>query len=108
MDSSIKSIDVIKLKEMMDAKEEFKLIDCREADEFETVHIEGSVLMPLSTLEQEYSKIEDQNEKIIVLCQSGMRSQRACHILKEKGFTDLTIVEGGVMDWMDEGFDTKG
>jgi rhodanese-related sulfurtransferase len=33
--------------------------------------------------------------KLLVGCQSGMRSQRACELLAEVGYTDLANVRGG-------------
>ena len=45
------------------------------------------------------SQIEklDKNEAYIVYCRSGMRSARACKIMEQEGFTDVTNVAGGYM-----------
>ena len=49
-------ISVEELKQKMDGKEDFVLLDVREEDEHAQAHIEGSVLVPLSQLP---SKIEE-------------------------------------------------
>lgn len=40
-------------------------------------------------------KVIPKNTKLIVGCQAGGRSQRACEILEGAGYTDLTNVIGG-------------
>jgi rhodanese-related sulfurtransferase len=35
------------------------------------------------------------NKKLVVGCMAGGRSQRACEILEDAGFSDLTNVRGG-------------
>ena len=40
-------------------------------------------------------KVIPRDTKLIVGCQAGGRSQRACEILEEAGYTDLTNVVGG-------------
>jgi arsenate reductase len=47
--------------------------------------------------------------KLLVGCQSGMRSQRACELLADAGYTDLASVQGGfggtddTAGWKDSG-----
>lgn len=53
--------------------------------------------MPLSQLEQWVTQIE-RDKWVIVHCQSGMRSQKAIQLLREKyGFTNLKNLEGGIV-----------
>lgn len=40
-------------------------------------------------------KVLPRNAKLVVGCMSGGRSQRACEMLEEAGYTDLTNVVGG-------------
>lgn len=39
----------------------------------------------------------DKNQPYIVYCRSGMRSARACRIMEQEGFTDVTNVAGGYL-----------
>jgi adenylyltransferase/sulfurtransferase len=73
----------------------FQLIDVREEYEFNTYNI-GGELMPLSELEKHIPKIR-RDKTVVIHCQSGMRSQRAIDLLREKyGYTNLLNFAGGL------------
>ena len=74
--------------------EELQLIDVREVDEFTAGHISGVQNLPLSTLPENYRKLDKQIPYHII-CQKGGRSARACEFLEAKGY-QVTNVEGGV------------
>ena len=78
-------------------KEDLTILDVREVDEFQAGHIEGALNAPLSTLDKEYEQL-DSSKRYYVICQGGMRSERACHFLEKKGF-DVLKVEGGFNQW---------
>ena len=78
-------------------KEDITILDVREVDEFQAGHIEGAVNAPLSTLENGYEQL-DASKRYYVICQGGMRSERACQFLETKGF-DVVNVEGGMNQW---------
>ena len=78
-------------------KEDITILDVREVDEFEAGHIEGALNAPLSTLDKEYEQL-DASKRYYVICQGGMRSERACRFLETKGF-DVVNVEGGMNQW---------
>lgn len=94
------TISVTELKEKMDRKDKFMLIDVREPGEFEIVRIPGSTLIP----KQEFlngSALEKlpQDVPIILHCKSGVRSAECLAVLKQAGFADATHVAGGVIAW---------
>ena len=74
--------------------EQLSLVDVREVDEFETLHLEGVQNLPLSQLADIYDQL-DKDHLHYVICKSGMRSARACQFLAEKGY-DVINVEGGM------------
>ena len=49
--TNTKSIDPKTVKEMLDNKEDFILVDIREVDEYNEGHISNAVLIPLGTIE---------------------------------------------------------
>lgn len=57
------------------------LVDVRSPEEFEQFHLEGSVNFPLQTLAGKLQEINPE-KKMYLLCQSGVRSLKACQILK--------------------------
>ena len=80
-------------------KEDITILDVREVDEFQAGHIEGALNVPLSTLDKGYEQL-DASKRYYVICQGGMRSERACQVLETKGF-DVVNVEGGMNQWKD-------
>ena len=81
----------------LNQKEDITILDVREVDEFQAGHIEGALNAPLSTLENGYEQL-DSSKRYYVICQGGMRSERACQFLETKGF-DVVNVEGGMNQW---------
>lgn len=79
-----------------------RLIDVREYPEFADGHIEGSELVPLRTL----NKTSDDWERsapLTLVCRSGVRAEDARQTLAAKGFTSLTVLNGGVQAWTNSG-----
>lgn len=100
----IKECFVSELKAKLDTKENFVLVDCREAPEWNEAHIEGAKLLPLSILDQKYTEVlPDKNAQIVVQCRSGARSMRACMFLMSQGYTNLANLETGIMGWLQAG-----
>ena len=70
------------------------VLDVREVDEFESLHLEGAQNLPLSQLTDTYDQL-DKDLLYYVICKSGMRSARACQFLAEQGY-DVINVQGGM------------
>lgn len=71
-----------------------KLIDVRHYDEYQRVHVEGAECVPLPQLLNAASAW-GRDEEIVLLCQSGQRARQGAEQLRQLGFTNLTVVEGG-------------
>lgn len=74
--------------------EQLSLVDVREVEEFEALHLEGARNFPLSQLADTYKQL-DKDQLYYVICKSGMRSARACQFLSEQGY-DVINVQGGM------------
>ena len=61
--------------------------------EFAEGHLDGAELFPLHTLEQT-CKGWDKTSSLMLVCKSGMRAQKAAHLLSNLGFTDVEVLEG--------------
>src|SRR5664280_1328509 len=84
-----------------DPKLGIRVIDVREPDEYEIVHIDEVPLIPLGTLPQRFTEL-DPNQQYYIHCKSGMRSMKALLFLREQGFKYLKNVRGGILAWSDE------
>ena len=75
-------------------KESLSILDVREVEEFEALHLEGARNFPLSQLADIYEQL-DKDNLYYVICKSGMRSARACQFLAEQGY-EVINVQGGM------------
>ncbi|CAN5623892.1 molybdopterin-synthase adenylyltransferase MoeB [soil metagenome] len=91
------------LKQRLESGEKLTIIDVREPHEWDIGNLEshGARLIPLGDLAERYEEI-DRGETIVLQCRSGARSERALHFLRERGFSSLYNLKGGILSWSDE------
>jgi adenylyltransferase/sulfurtransferase len=94
----LKEISARDLKELVDKKEqEIQIIDVREPHEYQLGNI-GGLSIPLGKIEELHEKISQEGKKIVV-CRSGVRSQKAIGFLKNKNYNQLYNLKGGLLEW---------
>jgi len=100
VDIGIEDISAKELKNKLDQKEKFVLIDVREPFENKIAKIEGAKLIPLGKILQNPQELEPfKDEEIVAICHFGSRSRRALEVLKSKGFNNLKNLAGGIDAW---------
>ena len=77
------------------------VVDVRMPDEFAEQHVRGAVLIPLPELPDRAHEVPA-NQRVLVICRSGARSQKACEFLSARGH-DVANVAGGTLAWVDSG-----
>lgn len=93
----VRQITTAQLKqELHDKNKQF--IDVRTAGEFTARNIRGFKNIPLHVLTEKSAQLAKDRE-VVVICQSGMRSNKASKILKKQGFQKVTNVRGGMSAW---------
>lgn len=90
----INRISITKAKELL--AQGAKLIDVRENSEFFSGHIKNAINIPLGSIES-ISQKTDKQDKLIVYCQTGARSNRAYRKLKSMGYEVYDF--GGIGRW---------
>ena len=99
----IKSINNINVENLINNTENLLILDVRLFSEFKEGKIKNAINIPLDELEYELDEIENFKENpVLVYCKSGVRSNLACFILEEAGFTDLYNLRGGILDYKGE------
>ncbi len=98
----IPQMTVQELKRKQDAHEDFYLLDVREPHEVPIASL-GAPLIPVGSLEARVGEIPvAKDAEIVIHCRSGARSQKAALILKNAGFTNVSNLAGGILDWADK------
>jgi NADPH-dependent 2,4-dienoyl-CoA reductase/sulfur reductase-like enzyme/rhodanese-related sulfurtransferase len=72
-----------------------RLIDVRSPREYEDWHIESAVNLPVTELRNRLEEL-DLSEPIYVYCKSGFRGYLASRILKQRGFSKVQNLSGGL------------
>jgi adenylyltransferase/sulfurtransferase len=78
-----------------------KVIDVREADEYEIAKVDGVPLLPLSQINERFTEL-DPNQQYYLHCKAGVRSLKALNFLRQQGFKYLKSVKGGITAWSEE------
>ena len=93
-------IDCQTVKAKLDAGEDFAFIDCREQQEYDLVHIEGTTLIPMGQVPERVAELEGCRDKeIIIHCHHGGRSLTVAKWLKDSGFANPLSMAGGIDLW---------
>ena len=97
----MKEVTVQELKNKIDNKEDFQLIDVREQFEYEMSNLNGENI-PLAGIIIEADKIS-KDKPVIIQCRSGARSAAAVNQLEQQfGYTNLYNLKGGILAWAAE------
>lgn len=82
---------------------DFVLLDCREQDEYDLVHIAGSMLIPMSQLMARAGELEPYKQaEVIVHCHHGGRSLQVTQWLRQQGYAKVQSMKGGIDRWATE------
>src|SRR5438552_9409914 len=100
-DTKVPEITPVELKQMMDDKKPFVLIDVREPHEYDICRIPGSRLIPLDEVTRRMHELNSADE-LVVPCRSGARSAKAVDFLMESGFRKIHNLKGGILGWSDQ------
>ncbi len=96
----MKTVSPAELKQMMDAHEDFQLIDVREPWEVEEVSL-GGLNIPMGDALQRADQEISRDKKVVVHCKAGMRSASVIQALEQKmGYTNLYNLQGGIVAYL--------
>ncbi|OAM51437.1 sulfurtransferase [Methylovorus sp. MM2] len=83
-------------------RENALVLDVRDDAEFAAGHVTGAKHIPLAKLPERLKELAKYREKpILVNCQGGIRSAKACDILKKNEFSKIYNLRGGLKAWIE-------
>ena len=98
------------LEEEIEQNPELIVLDIRESDEFEMMHIKGSLHVPRGVLEGACvwnyddtipALAQNRDQNIVVVCRSGNRSALAALTMQQMGFEQVRSLKLGIKGWND-------
>jgi len=98
--SNPKNVTAAEVNRAMAAGTLVCLLDVRPPAEYEAAHVDGSVLMPVDRLDCAAVATASQGAALrVVVCQSGIRAEKAARQLAAAGQDGWAVLEGGVGAW---------
>ncbi len=93
-------LDVLELKEMLDAGKNLTLVDVRELAEHAMSNLTdlGAVSLPMEELERRLDEI-DLETVTVIFCRTGRRSMQAVEFLHSRGYVRTLNLTGGINGW---------
>jgi rhodanese-related sulfurtransferase/TusA-related sulfurtransferase len=86
------------LGEKLRAGGKFIVLDVREPAEYSFNRIPGAISIPMGELEQKLDSLP-KDEEYLVVCRTGTRSDLACQLLSERGYSKVTNIVPGMSAW---------
>jgi rhodanese-related sulfurtransferase len=111
-------IDSHALNNMIKNKEDMVIIDVNDKEDVDQRGmVEGALNISLGTLyykadenvpeDFKDQRIQDRNKKVVVTCGLGLCAAIGGKLLKDMGFNDVSLLEGGVTKWQEDGYKLK-
>ena len=102
--NEINEISDIQFTEIQDT--DYILVDVRTDKEYESGHIQDAVNFDFySESFQKDILTLDKSSSIILYCRTQNRSTKTANYLKENGYKEITVIEGGIKSWVKNGND---
>ena len=95
LNSKIDTITSIDLQEKL-KDNQVNIVDVREEEECFISAIPGTLNIPLNALAERSGEIDKSKETVILVCKVGKRAFLAYLKLKQQGFENIKILEGGI------------
>ena len=102
--SDQQSFKYISESDFFGLSDDFELIDVRTKSEYESGFIEKALNFDFfsDTFESDVLSL-NKNSKIILYCRTNNRSTKTANLLKKNGFKDISVIKGGITDWVKNG-----
>ena len=85
---------------------DYILVDVRTIEEYEYGHIQDAINFDFysGSFQKEILSL-DKSSSIILYCRTQNRSTKTANYLKENGYKEITVLEGGITSWVKNGND---
>jgi rhodanese-related sulfurtransferase len=93
------------IKQRVDKKETFILVDVREESEFAKDHLPTAIHLGKGIIERDIEeRVPDLSAPLVLYCGGGFRSALAADNLQKMGYTNVLSMDGGIREWREKHF----
>ena len=102
-----KDISVISNTQFTEIQDtDYILVDVRTGEEYESGHIQDAVNFNFYSESFQNDILSlDKSASIVLYCRTQNRSTKTANYLKENGYKEITVLEGGITSWVKNGND---
>ena len=102
-----KEISVISNTQFTEIQDtDYILVDVRTGEEYESGHIQDAVNFNFYSESFQNDILSlDKSASIVLYCRTQNRSTKTANYLKENGYKEITVLEGGITSWVKNGND---
>lgn len=97
-------VPVIGVKELYEQRDQYVILDTREAEEYEVSHIEGAKLLGYKKLDESVLESIPKDQPIVLYCSVGYRSEKMGKELQKRGFQKVYNLYGSIFEWMNQSY----
>ena len=101
--SSLKTLSIAELHRQHEAGQAPMLVDVRFNHEWKEGHIPGALHVELGDLLEHMDGLP-RDAALATTCAAGVRGSTAASLLQREGFSDVSVILGGVNDWREAGY----
>jgi rhodanese-related sulfurtransferase len=95
---TVPEVSVVQAKELKGVL----LLDARESKEYTVSHIAGAKFVGYDQFNMNELTAIEPNQKIVVYCSVGYRSEKVAEKIIAAGFKDVSNLYGGIFEWINQ------
>jgi rhodanese-related sulfurtransferase len=101
----VRETNVDDVKNKLDRRDKFTLVDVREESEFAKDHLPGAIHLGKGVIERDVeARVPDLHAPLVLYCGGGYRSALAADNLQKMGYTNVISMDGGIREWREKGY----
>ncbi len=91
---------------LREGRQDVTVLDVTEQAERKAYAVPGSVHIPLGQLRERAGEL-DPGKRIVIYCAVGVRAYNAARILEERGFSRVSVMEGGITFYKSQHYQSR-
>ncbi|HUK23500.1 MAG TPA: rhodanese-like domain-containing protein [Terriglobales bacterium] len=101
----IRETNVDEVKDRLDRKDKFTLVDVREESEYAADHLPGAIHLGKGIIERDIeTRVPNLDTPLVLYCGGGFRSALAADNLQKMGYRNVLSMDGGIRGWREKNF----
>ena len=108
-EEAVPQISVQELFQKIQDQDDFVLVDVRDPDEWKAgvIHYDNLEKISRGMLEFQGPGQLRQDDRIVVMCATGVRGALAAESLHKLGYTNVSNLQGGIREWIEARYPIK-